>query len=354
MTQTSPNWLKLPVSSLDKNAENQALERQSQLTKPLGSLGKLEQIAIRFAAMQANPTPHIDNIHMTVFAADHGIAESGVSAFPQSVTAEMVRNFASGGAAISVLAQQLNAKLSVINVGTVTEIESLKAVTDHRIAAGTANFTQQAAMTTEQCTQALNIGYETAKQAHQQGCDLFIAGEMGIANTSAATAIASVLIDMSVEQLVGPGTGLDKQGITHKTSLLKKAIEKHQQQLTDPLEVLRYLGGFEIAAMTGAYLYCAQHGLPVVIDGYIATSAALIADKLLPNASDWFIFSHQSAEPGHQLMMSAFGQTPLLDLGMRLGEGSGAAVLVPLLQLSLALHNRMATFSDANVSEQLA
>ena len=353
MTTQIPAWLSSPIKPLDKASKQAALERQANLTKPAGSLGQLEKIAVKFAAMQATTTPQINNIHIAVFAADHGIAKAGVSAFPQSVTAEMVRNFAHGGAAISVLAKQLDAQLSVINLGTIAKVEPLDRVEDKRIAAGTANFLEQPAMTMKQCIHALTVGQETVDNALKQGCDLFIAGEMGIGNTSSATAIASVLLKRPVTELVGPGTGLNDEGISHKAGLLIKAIEKHQLQLTSPIEILRHLGGFEIAALTGAYIHCTQLGLPVVIDGYISTAAALLAEKMLNNCSDWFVFSHQSAEPGHRLMMHAFKQIPLLDFGMRLGEASGAASLVPMIKLSLALHNEMATFADAAVSGKI-
>ena len=344
-------WLKQPVKAVDKTHEQKALARQQQLTKPPGSLGQLENLAVKIASLQASEIPDLTHVHITVYAADHGVMAEGVSAFPQSVTAAMIRNFANGGAAISVLAQELMAKLDVINVGTVEALEEILGVLDKRIDAGTANFCQSSAMTEQQCQQALLIGRDNVF-SDIENTQIYIAGEMGIGNTTAATALASVLLTCDPADLVGPGTGLDQQGVQHKLNVIRRALEQHTAQLDkDALIVLQTLGGFEIAAMVGAYLTCAKQGIPVLIDGFISTVAALIAEKIQAGCKDWFIYSHQSAEPGHQVVLGALNAEPLLKLGMRLGEGSGAAVAVPLLRQACLLHNGMATFEQANISK---
>ena len=344
-------WLKQPVKAVDKTHEQKALARQQQLTKPPGSLGQLENLAVKIASLQASEIPDLTHVHITVYAADHGVMAEGVSAFPQSVTAAMIRNFANGGAAISVLAQELMAKLDVINVGTVEALEEILGVLDKRIDAGTANFCQSSAMTEQQCQQALLIGRDNVF-SDIENTQLYIAGEMGIGNTTAATALASVLLACDPTDLVGPGTGLDQQGVQHKLNVIRRALEQHTAQLDkDALIVLQTLGGFEIAAMVGAYLTCAKQGIPVLIDGFISTVAALIAEKIQAGCKDWFIYSHQSAEPGHQVVLGALNAEPLLKLDMRLGEGSGAAVAVPLLRQACLLHNGMATFEQANISK---
>lgn len=344
-------WLNMPSALLDQTSLLAAQQRQQQLTKPAGSLGELENIAISLAAMQATSQPNIKHIQITIFAADHGIVAENISAFPQAVTAEMVRNFSYGGAAISVLAREIDARLDVINAGTANEIEPLSGVQDHRIAAGTANFLTQAAMTTTQCQQALTLGRQHIEQlSTQQQPDIFIGGEMGIGNTTSATAIACALLTIDPINLAGAGTGLDQAGISHKAQVIKQALHYHQVELSSPLAILQYLGGFEIAALTGAYLSCAKAGIPILIDGFITSVAALMAEHLCPDTKNWFLYSHQSAELGHQTVLAALAAKPLLNIGMRLGEASGAAATVPLIKLSCALHNSMATFAEAEVS----
>jgi nicotinate-nucleotide--dimethylbenzimidazole phosphoribosyltransferase len=347
------HWLKAPAAAPNEAAGCAAEHRQLQLTKPPGSLGQIERLAIRLAALQGTSEPAVDRVHIAVFAADHGVAAEQVSAFPQSVTGEMVRNFARGGAAINVLARDIGTTLEVINLGTVNDTGPLAGVIDCRLGPGTANFTRAPAMGTEQCTRALEVGRQAAERAHRAGAQLFIGGEMGIGNTTAATAMACALLDLSPEDLAGPGTGLDPAGVARKVEVIQRALAQHRAHLADPVEVLRCLGGFEIAALAGSYLACAQQGLPVLVDGFIASVAALVAARLCQSAGEWFLFAHTSAEPGHRRVLEALNGQPLLDLGMRLGEGSGAALAVPLLRLACALHSRMATFADAGVSAQV-
>lgn len=347
------DWLKLPAKQLDEAARSAAQARQQQLTKPPGALGQLENLAIRLAAMQGCEKPQAEKVFINVFAGDHGVAEENVSAFPQLVTAEMVKNFARGGAAICVLAKQLNAKLEVVNLGTAFETGDLPGVLQRNIGKGTANFTKQPAMTAAQLADAMQAGQESAAHAEKLGTQLYIGGEMGIANTTSAAALACALLKHAPQQLAGPGTGLDASGVQHKAAVIARALELHAADLNDPLEILRRLGGFEIAALTGAYISCAQHGITVLVDGYITTAAALLAVRIQPAVADWLVYAHRSAEPGHILMLNALKAETMLELGMRLGEGSGAGVAVPLLRLACALHNDMATFAEAGVSEKI-
>lgn len=343
-------WLALPAKSLDQAALEAARARQGQLTKPPGSLGMLEDIAIRLAGMQGREKPDLEKVRIAIFAADHGVAAEGVSAFPQAVTGQMILNFAHGGAAISVLAKEQGAELEVVDVGSVAELPLLPSVVMQKAGMGTANFRRGPAMSEGQLAAALQAGKDAVERALAAGAQLFIGGEMGIANTSAATAIACALLNLEPEALAGPGTGLDSAGVRHKAQVIRESLALHQTALSSPLEVLRHVGGFEIAALCGAYLACAQAGLPVLVDGFIASSAALVALRIQPQAADWFFYGHASAEPGHARLMEALGARPLVDFGLRLGEGSGAAVALPLLRLACALHNRMATFAEAGVA----
>lgn len=344
-------WLNTPCQSPDPAVAQAARQRQSQLTKPPGALGELENIAIHLASLQGRERPSIDKLHISVFAADHGVADEGVSAFPQAVTAQMVANFLAGGAAISVLAQELGATLEVVDVGVKTPL-SHPGLISQRAGDGTANSATAAAMTTNQLTLALQAGAEAAERAKMAGADLFIGGEMGIGNTTAATAIYCALLDVPIMDATGPGTGLDRDGLLHKINVIRRILNQHRSHFDEPLEVLRRMGGFEIAALTGAYLRAAQLGLPVLVDGFISTAAALVAIEIQPAVADWLLLSHTSAEPGHFFAVAELQQRPLLDLGLRLGEGSGAALAVPLLRLACALHNRMATFTEAAVANQ--
>lgn len=346
-----PGWLNDPVSQPDERKIEVATERQRQLTKPAGSLGELEGLAIRLASLQAREFPRVDKVRIAIFAGDHGVVASGVSAYPQSVTVQMIANFSAGGAAISVLADSLGAELEVVDVGTLVAPDNLPHVISHRAGAGTANFHHQDAMTPEQLTVALEAGRAAILRAREQGAELFIGGDMGIGNTTAAAALGCALLAAEPELMAGPGTGLDQRGVAHKAALLREALTRYRGLEREPLEALRCLGGFEVAALTGAYLACAQSGIPVLVDGYITSAAALVAVRFQPAVREWLLFSHQSAEPGHRILLQALDARPLLDLGMRLGEGSGAATAVPLLRAACDLHNRMATFANAGVDE---
>lgn len=345
-------WLEKPARTLDAVALEGARARQMQLTKPPGSLGYLEEIAIRLAGMQGTQQPSLERVRIVVFAADHGVAEEGVSAFPQAVTGHMIRNFASGGAAISVLARSLGASLEVVDVGSVADGADIPGVIMQKAGNGSANFRRGPAMTGAQLAAALRAGRGAVERAIDARAQLFIGGEMGIANTTAATAVACALLEKAPHEVAGPGTGLAPEGVAHKARVIGESLALHRQAMTSPLEVLRHVGGFEIAALAGAYIACAQAGLPALVDGFIASTAALAALRLRPDAADWLFHGHASAEPGYVHLMEALQARPLVDLGLRLGEGSGAAVALPILRLAAALHGQMATFAEAGVAEK--
>ncbi|MCQ8119641.1 nicotinate-nucleotide--dimethylbenzimidazole phosphoribosyltransferase [Methylomonas rosea] len=343
------NSLSAPIAAPDAHYYQQALDRQAQLTKPPGSLGLLEDCAVRLAAMQRREMPKLEKIHVSVFAADHGIAEEGVSAFPQVVTMEMVKNFAAGGAAVNVLARHVDAYFEVVDVGLIQPV-ALANVISHRAGAGTANFKRTAAMNDAQLTIALAAGQAAVARALANQADLFIGGEMGIANTTSASALAAASLRIPAADITGAGTGLNAGQIDQKAGVIDSALQRHQDALHSPLAILKTLGGFEIAALTAAYISAAQQGLPVLIDGFISSVAALLARDINPGCVDWFFYGHCSAERGHARVLQALNARPLLNLEMRLGEGSGAVLAVPLLQMACHLHNEMATFSQAQVS----
>jgi len=326
-----------------------ARARQLQLTKPPGSLGALEDLAVQLAALQRSRQPQVERVWISVFAADHGVAAEGVSAFPQVVTGEMLRNFASGGAAISVLARALGATLEVVNLGTVNDPGEIAGVRRAIIAPSSGNLCEQAAMSEEQLQSALAAGADSVRAACAGQAQLFIGGEMGIANTTSATALACALLGEAPAALTGAGTGLDAAGIAHKVEVIERALVLHAGTHS-AREHMRRLGGFEIAALCGAYIAAAQAGIPVLVDGFIATAAALAAKRINGGVRDWLLFAHRSQERGHARLLAALAADPLLDLGLRLGEASGAATALPLLRLACALHNEMATFAQAGVS----
>ncbi|MHB2246976.1 nicotinate-nucleotide--dimethylbenzimidazole phosphoribosyltransferase [Pseudomonas fitomaticsae] len=351
MTQA---WWLNPCKPVDSEAVENAAARQQQLTKPAGSLGQLEAVAVQLAGLQGQIKPKLDQVWIAIFAGDHGVVAEGVSAFPQEVTGQMLLNFVSGGAAISVLARQLGAQLEVVDLGTVTPSLNLPGVRHLNIGPGTANFAKGAAMTRAQGELALQGGRDSVLRAKAAGAQLFIGGEMGIGNTTAASALACALLDCPVAHLTGPGTGLNAEGVSHKAQVIQRALALHAAQRGDALQTLFNLGGFEIAALVGAYLACAQEGVAVLVDGFICTVAALVAVRLNPACREWLLFGHRGAEPGHRHVLETLGAEPLLELGLRLGEGSGAALAVPLLRLACDLHGQMATFAEAAVADRPA
>ncbi|WP_415901758.1 nicotinate-nucleotide--dimethylbenzimidazole phosphoribosyltransferase [Neptuniibacter sp. QD29_5] len=344
-------WSQLKAKPLNVETEQAALSHQGNLTKPPGSLGVLEKIAVQLAAMQAQSLPSADRVSISIFAADHGVAAQNVSAFPQEVTSQMILNFAEGGAAIAVLAKQLKAQFEVINLGTVVPVEH-RNVLDRVIASQSADISKRQAMSDAQLVNALNVGEEAVLRAKRAGAQLFIAGEMGIGNTTVAATVLAAVMDLTAQEVVGAGTGVSGDALEHKTAVIDQALKLHQCTADKPFELLRSLAGFEIVAMVGAYLTAAREGITVVVDGFISTAAAYMASMICPQAKDWMIFGHQSAEKFHHKVLVAMSAEPLLALDMRLGEGSGAATAVSVIQTACLLHKQMATFSSAGVSEK--
>ena len=354
-----PNFIDMPVP--DSRAETEARARQLQLTKPPGSLGRLEELACWFAARSGNPIPEISHCEIFVFAADHGVAAQGVSAFPQSVTGQMVANFAGGGAAINVLAMLEECPIEVVDVGVASDEEPPRSVRKEKVRAGTRDLLVEAAMTDDELTAALDVGARCAREAIQRGAQLLIAGDMGIANTTAAACLICAFTDTMPEQVVGRGTGVDDAGLARKREVVtealaraRKAIGTSDSAAADARKMFAQVGGLEIAAMAGFYIEAARSRVPVVLDGYISGAAALAAVRLEPGAVRWMLASHRSAEGGHGYALQALGLNPLVDLGMRLGEGSGAALTLPIIRAALALHRNMATFASAGVDGKSA
>ena len=344
-------WWMEAVKQPDLDAKLQAEQRQLQLTKPTGALGDLEQIAITLASLQGTVFPKINKPWISIFAGDHGVVEENISAYPQAVTRQMLQNFASGGAAISVIAKHHQAHLQVIDCGTVGDAYNYTGVERHCIRAGTANFAKQAAMTEQECQAALELGKNSVDLAKSKGADIFIAGEMGIGNTCSASALACLLLDESAQQLTGLGTGINIEQLQHKIYVIDQAVKLHKNDVTNnPLKILAAVGGLEIAAMVGAYLRGAQMGLPIVVDGFISSVAALCAVRIQPLVREWMLFGHQSAEYGHQRILKELNAQAILNMNLRLGEGSGAGAALSILQLACVLHNQMATFAEAAVS----
>lgn len=347
------DWLSAPCVTPNQTMIELATHRQTQLTKPPQALGALETLAIHLAGLQGREQPRIEHVHISIFAGDHGVVAEGVSAFPQAVTQQMVANFLNGGAAISVLAKSLHADLEIIDTGILEPLPARNGLVIQRAGAGTANSAQTEAMTQEQLQLALQAGYEAAERAYAVGADLFIGGEMGIGNTTPATVLYCALLKLSPNTMTGAGTGLDSAGIAHKTQVIARILQRHAACADDALAWLRCVGGFEIAALTGAYLRAGQLGLPILLDGFITTAAAVVALQVQPALKDWLLLSHASAERGHKQAIANLGLQPLLDLNLRLGEGSGAAIAVPLLRQACLLHNQMATFAEAAVAGKL-
>ncbi|EXB32010.1 nicotinate-nucleotide--dimethylbenzimidazole phosphoribosyltransferase [Acinetobacter baumannii] len=345
------NWWLESVQQPNLDAKQQAEQHQLQLTKPTGALGDLEQIAITLASLQSNAHPQVSHPWITIFAGDHGVVEENISAYPQAVTRQMLQNFTTGGAAISVIAKYHQAHLQVIDCGTVGEAYEYAGVERHCIRAGTANFAKQAAMNLDECRAALELGKKSVDTAKANRADIYIAGEMGIGNTCSASALACLLLNDTAEQLTGVGTGIGADQLRHKIEVIEKAIELHHKHVIgDVFKTLCAVGGLEIAAITGAYIHCAQVGLPVIVDGFISSVAALCAVRMNPQVRDWMLFGHQSAEYGHQRILQELNAEPILNMNLRLGEGSGAGTALALVKMACALHNQMATFAQAAVS----
>jgi len=346
-----PDWVyeKCPeISALHRDA---AVARQAQLTKPTGALGRLEQLAIELAGLQATGQPRAARVPIIVFAGDHGIVAQGVSAYPQAVTIAMMANFASGGAAISVLARELGSNLEVVDAGTLAQ-DAMAGVVSDKPRSGTRDFSVEAALTPAELAFAFDAGQRAVGRAEASRPDLLIFGEMGIGNTTASAALAASLLGISAGEIAGSGTGVDAAGLAHKARVIDAAIARHGVAGAAPEKILCAVGGLEIAAISGAIIAAAQRRIPVLIDGFIVSVAALAAARLNPSCQPFLLPSHQSAEQGHRLVLRALNVQPLISLDLRLGEGSGAAIALPLVRAACALHNGMATFAQANVPDR--
>jgi nicotinate-nucleotide--dimethylbenzimidazole phosphoribosyltransferase len=318
-------------------------------TKPLGSLGLLEKIALQVGLIQQTAKPAIEKPTMLVFAADHGLADEGVSPFPKEVTAQMVFNFINGGAAINVFCRANGLDLKVIDAGVDFDFPPHQGLINAKVAKGTKSILLQGAMSADECISAINKGKVLIQNLKTEGCNTVAFGEMGIGNTSSAALLMSKVCNISIEKCVGRGTGHDEAGLRKKTSILLKALSMHPN-VTNPFDILATFGGFEIAMMTGAMLEAYQQGMVIIVDGFITTSALLVSQAINKEVLKNCIFSHQSDEQGHKLMLEFLNADPLLNLKMRLGEGSGAAVAFPIIKSAVSFLNEMASFEKAGVS----
>lgn len=338
------------IGPLDNAAMQAAGARQEALTKPPGSLGRLEEISIRVAGITGQPRPAIRDKVILVMAGDHGVVAEGVSAYPQAVTAQMVLNFLSGGAAINVLARHIGARVVVVDMGAAADLAPHPALIVKKVAPGTANMTVGPAMTRSQAIRAVEAGAEVAAREIERGLDLLAPGDMGIGNTTPSAAIAGALIGCPPGEIVGRGTGVDDLGLQRKLKAVERALEVNSPNPEDALDVLSKVGGFEIAGITGAILAAAAQRRPVVVDGFISTAAAMLAVSLQPKVREYLFAGHCSQELGHRRMMEWLGLEPILDLRMRLGEGTGAALASSLIEAACKLLTEMATFSEAGIS----
>ena len=329
-----------------------AARRQLELTKPPGSLGRLEEIANRCAAIRESLNPTANHPRIVIFAADHGVCAEGVSAYPQGVTAQMVANYLRGGAGINALARAGNIELKVVDVGVLAPLPIFDGLISRRVAASTRNFCQEPAMSEAEMQAALETGIELAADAAAAGCDILGFGEMGIGNTTSASAITAALTGEPVATVVGRGTGVDDESLARKCRAVERALALHAGRLQSALGILQCVGGLEIAAMCGFCLGAAAHRVPIVIDGFIATSAAALAVRICPAVAGYLIAAHQSVEPGHARLLASMGLEPLLHLGLRLGEGTGSALAMGIVQAAIAAFTQMATFTGAGVSNR--
>ena len=326
-------------------------QRLNSLTKPLGSLGRLEEIAARIVAIREELRPCCGKKAIFTFAADHGVSAEGVSAYPKAVTGQMVMNFLSGGAAINVLCRHFGIDVVVVDIGVDGETSELAGLVKKKIARGTENMACGPAMNAAEMYGALQVGIELANDAAEKGCMLMGTGEMGIGNTTAASAITAVLTGQPVADVTVRGTGLDDSGIKRKIHVIERALAVNRPDPSEPLDMLQKVGGLEIAGLTGLILGGARRRIPVVVDGFISSAAAALACAIQPRTRQFVFAAHRSSEPGHEALLKFIGQAPLLDLNMRLGEGTGAALAMALIESAVKLLNEMATFSSAGVSE---
>ncbi len=339
------------ITPVDVGVAAAARRRLDSLTKPLGSLGMLEETAVKYATARGDVFAQVRRPAILTFAGDHGVAKKGISAYPPEVTPQMVANFARGGAAINVLSRHAGAELSVIDIGVAAPCE-FPGVIQRKVAPGTADFTEGPAMTEEQARKAIEVGIEVADSHISQGSTLLGTGDMGIGNTTPSTALCAVLLSLRPEKIVGRGTGIDDARLARKVELIQKAIDVNKNRLTSPLATLAALGGYEIAGICGVCLAGAARKIPVVVDGFISGAGAVAAVAFDKSVSDYLLFSHRSAEAGHAAALAAMGARPLLDLDLRLGEGTGAALAFHIVVAAMKILKEMATFDEAGVSKK--
>jgi nicotinate-nucleotide--dimethylbenzimidazole phosphoribosyltransferase len=339
------------IPPLDTAAAEAAQAHQLQLTKPAGSLGRLEAIAIQMAGITGNLLPEIRQRAVVVMAADHGVTVEGVSAYPAAVTPQMVHNFLEGGAAINILARQAGAEMLVVDIGVNADLSHPRLLS-RKVASGTTNMAQGPAMTRDQVSRAISVGIEVVETLVERGIDLIAIGEMGIGNTTAASALTAVLADVPVAQVVGRGTGITDEQLAHKIQVIERALAQNRPDRDDPLAVLAQVGGLEIAGLVGVILAAAAHRIPIVIDGFISGAAALVAFNINPIVRDYLFAGHLSVERGHETILKTMGLIPLLDLDLRLGEGTGAVLAMHIIEAALRTHREMATFAQAGVSQR--
>ncbi len=339
------------IKPIEQGLKDEVQAHLDNLTKPKGSLGRLEELALRMALIQQRPRPSIPKKAVFVFAGDHGVTEEGVSAFPKEVTHQMVLNFLRGGAGINVLARHAGADVRVVDIGVDHPFEAVDGLLHRKVAPGTRNMTKGPAMSRKEAVAGIAVGMELASEAAEQGYGLLATGEMGIGNTTPASAITAVVTGRPVQEVTGRGTGIDHSSLARKVAIIERALEANRPDPADPIDVLSKVGGFEIAGICGLVLGAAAAGIGVVVDGFISTAGALLAHSLAPAVKDYMFASHQSQEQGHKAQLAHMGLKPLLDLDLRLGEGTGAALAMTLIDAGIKICNEMATFSDANVAE---
>ncbi len=327
-----------------------AFQRLDALAKPRRSLGYLEEIAARCAAMLPQESPRLASKHVFVFAGDHGVVQEGISAYPSTVTALMVKSFLGGAAAINVLARQAGVKIKIIDIGMAQDLGRVKGLQRCNVKRGTDNIAQGPAMTPDQALKAIAVGIKQAEQTARQRIALLATGDMGIGNTTSAAALFSAFLNLPASQTVGPGTGLDVSGVNHKIEVVDQAIARNRPLCQDALGTLAALGGLEIAGICGLCLGGAAQARPVVVDGFIASAGALAAMRICPAVRDYLFFAHMSAEPGHRIFFARENLRPLVDLGLRLGEGTGAVIAIQIIEDALAIYNHMASFAEAGIA----
>jgi len=341
------------IEMLDEGAMEQARERQSQLTKPAGSLGVLEDLSIQIAGIRKDPLPSLKKKYIITMAGDHGIVDTGIAIWPQELTMQMVHNMLSGGAAINVLSRHVGADVVVVDMGVKGELEPNEMLIVKKVGLGTSNMAEGPAMTREQAVRSIEAGIEVFEEVYRRGCDIVGTGDMGLGNTSPSSAMTSVFTGAPVEQVTGRGTGIDDKRLARKVEVLRRAIAINKPDPSDPIDVLQKVGGFEIGGICGVILGACARRVPVVSDGFISGAGALLAYKLNPLVRDYLIAAHRSVEPGHTAILREIGIEPLLDLGMRLGEGTGATIGIHLAEASVKILREMRTFAEAEVAEKM-